>query len=385
MDRFQYELLKSVKDKYERAGGHAEYECEQSGPDKSARQFYVRNLRDNFVRSMDSCHEEQYRRGSGRELDDKMRALRSSSAMTFNLIGNKYCVIDENDLGLPHGRYSVEYEHQAPTLKASGGTPANIDAWLESDCAGGVVIACELKMMEWLTSNPSLFKDKYLDPANYRHGVGDMFAGLAEKLKLERFLRYDWAQMFKHTVALMNEMLDCRCGERISTLVLLNVVWEPVRSTFHQTMAERYYEKLSQERVAKPLSGDLLRRPVRKREDPVVPARLRGVVGHMNVQGVQDREELRLAGGHGLRKGHARPDIADPGVSARLGDFPLLPSQVDVSPCPGRVNLVLLSRVSLALRWLPLVRQARKSSLPRHVLQRPVKVLGVLGVHSVAS
>ena len=56
MDRFQYELLKSVKEKYERAGGHAEYECEQSGPDKTARQFYVRNLRDNFVRSMESCH-----------------------------------------------------------------------------------------------------------------------------------------------------------------------------------------------------------------------------------------------------------------------------------------------------------------------------------------
>ena len=247
VDRFQYELLKRVKEKYEGAGGHAEYECEQSGPEKSARQFYVRNLRDNFVRSMDSCHEEQYRRGSGRELDDKMRALRSSSAMTFNLIGNKYCVIDENDLGLPHGRYSVEYEHQVPTLKIMGGAPANIDAWLESDCAGGVVIACELKMMEWLTSNPSLLKDKYFDSANYSHGVGDVFAGLAEKLKLERFLRYDWAQMFKHTVAVMNEMLDRRCGERINTLVLLNVVWEPIRPTINQTMVERYCEKLSQE------------------------------------------------------------------------------------------------------------------------------------------
>ena len=247
VDRFQYELLKSVKEKYERAGGHAEYECEQSGPDKSARQFYVRNLRDNFVRSMDSCHEEQYRRGSGRELDDKMRALRSSSAMTFNLIGNKYCVIDENELGLPHGRYSVEYEHQVPTLKIKGGAPANIDAWLESDRAGGVVIAFELKMMEWLTSSSSLLKDKYLDPANYSHGVGDVFAGLAEKLKLERFVRYDWAQMFKHTVALMNEMLDRCCGERISTLVLLNVVWEPVRPTLHQAMTERYYEMLLQE------------------------------------------------------------------------------------------------------------------------------------------
>lgn len=52
--------------------------------------------------------------------------------------------------------------------------------------------------------------------------------------------------MFKHTVALMNEMLGRRCGERISTLVLLNVVWEPVRPTLHQAMTERYYEKLSQ-------------------------------------------------------------------------------------------------------------------------------------------
>ena len=42
-------------------------------------------------------------------------------------------------------------------------------------------------------------------------------------------------------------MLDRCCGVRISTLMLLNVVWEPVRSTFHQTMAERYCEILSQE------------------------------------------------------------------------------------------------------------------------------------------
>lgn len=50
---------------------------------------------------MDLRHAEQYGRGSGRELDGKMRALRSSSAMTFSLIGNGSCVIGENDLGLP--------------------------------------------------------------------------------------------------------------------------------------------------------------------------------------------------------------------------------------------------------------------------------------------
>lgn len=246
MDRFQYELLKGVKEKYELAGGRADYECPEGGPGKSARQFYVRDLRDNLVRPMDSRHAEQYGRGSGRELDDKMRALRSSSAMTFNLIGNGSCMIGENDLGLPQGGYSVEYEHQAPTLKVGRGMPANLDAWLESDCEGGAVVGCEMKMMEWLTSVPSQLRDKYLDAANYRDGVGDAFAGLAAELKAEGFERYDWAQMFKHTVALMNEMLDRR-DARIRALVLLNVVWEPSEPTSHPASAKRYRDARRQE------------------------------------------------------------------------------------------------------------------------------------------
>lgn len=247
MDRFQYELLKGVKEKYEAAGGRADYECAESGPGKSARQFYVQDLRDNLVRPMDPCHADQYGRGSGRELDNKMRALRSSSAMTFNLIGNGFCMIGENDLGLPCGRYSVEYEHQVPTLKGGGGMPANIDAWLESDGGSGAAIACEMKMMEWLASTPSRLKNKYLDPANYRDEAGLLFAGLAESLSMEGFERYDWAQMFKHTVALANEMLDRRRGGRGAALVLLNVVWEPADPTSHRATAERYREAEAQE------------------------------------------------------------------------------------------------------------------------------------------
>lgn len=247
MDGFQYRLLESVKEKYEIAGGRADYECAESGPDESSRQFYLRDLRDNLVRPMDSCHVEQYGRGSGRELDDKMRALRSSSAMTFNLVGNRSCLIVENSLGLPCCRYSVEYEHRTPTLKCGGGMPANIDVLLESDCEYGAMVACEMKMMEWLTSVPSRLKNKYLEPGNYRDEVGGVLAGLAGELTAESFVRYDRAQMFKHTAALINEMLDRRSDGRMRTLVLLNVVWEPAEPTSHRAMTARYRKAEVQE------------------------------------------------------------------------------------------------------------------------------------------
>lgn len=240
MDGFAYALLKEVKAQMEESCGNRSYQVEQGGPNVSARQFYLQQVEDNLIEPMNDAHKGQYGAGSGNELEGKMCALRSSSAMTFNILGNSRCVLKANDLGVPEGTYSVKYEHQSPTLARNGGLPANLDAWLVSDSKHATAIACEMKMMEWLTSGSSILKEAYLDATNYPEGAEDVFSSVAKQLEAEGFTRYDWPQMFKHSLALYNQMSADGYGERLRTLVLLNVVWEPANPTQDETYAKRY-------------------------------------------------------------------------------------------------------------------------------------------------
>lgn len=231
MDKKQYELLSQIKDRYVKSldGVVPEFQVKESGPRFSARQFYLKDLNDNLVRIMAEQHIEEYSRGSGSELDDKMKALRSSSAMTFNIVGNEACKIAHNPKGsssIQPDEYQIEYERQLPTLKS--GLPANLDAFLTSE--NGQTIACEMKMLEWLTSSPAPLKEKYIEASNYIHyDMADVFISIASKLNelQEResvFDHYDFSQMFKHSLALYNY---CRASENVSSMTLANCVWEP--------------------------------------------------------------------------------------------------------------------------------------------------------------
>ena len=153
MDAFSYEILSLLKSGYLAAGERDDFEVHDIGPSFSARQFYVTRLEGNLIHSMDTQHGEEYRRGSGSELDDKMRALRSSSAMTFNLLGNGPVNVLWNG---SWGSYEVSYEAQLPTRAI--GLPANLDAVLGNK---EHVIACEMKMLEWLLSKPGVLKSAY--------------------------------------------------------------------------------------------------------------------------------------------------------------------------------------------------------------------------------
>ncbi len=51
--------------------------------------YYFDRLEDNLIAKMSEEDIGDYRRGSGNELDGKMKALYSSSAMTFNVFCNK--------------------------------------------------------------------------------------------------------------------------------------------------------------------------------------------------------------------------------------------------------------------------------------------------------
>lgn len=225
MDAFVFDMLSLLKARFEAAGGAPRYQVGEAGRDVSARQFYLARLEDNLVRPLSARHRAEYARGSGGELEGKMNALRSSSAMTFNLLGNGRCELEGAEPEVPDGAYRVSYERQLPTLRT--GLPANLDAYLvRSD--GRAVIACEMKLLEWLTAAPRPLKAKYFDPTNHLHrDAAGTFIEVARALEASgRFRRYDFAQMFKHSLALYNAV-RAPSWEGAERLVLLNCVWEP--------------------------------------------------------------------------------------------------------------------------------------------------------------
>lgn len=223
MDRCHYELISCIKQRFLDTNGYRYFQVEKSGPTISARQFYLRDLKDNLVRTMDEAHVIEYSRGSGSELDDKMKALRSSSAMTFNILGNLRCETRNAEGVFASNDYGIAYEYQLPTLKR--GVPANLDAMLSGE--SGDFVACEMKMLEWLTSTPAKLKDKYLDGACYIfEDSAPTFVNAAAILNASpAFVCYDFAQMFKHTLALYNAARSGKLPAK--KLVLLNCVWEP--------------------------------------------------------------------------------------------------------------------------------------------------------------
>lgn len=226
MDAFTYRLLSHIKFVFEESCGVAPYECENAETAMSARQFYIRELADNLIRPMKEQHRNEFAQGSGDELKDKMRALRSSSAMTFNVLGNETFTVRERHLSQEHaflpGSYRVAYEYQLPTLRR--GAPANLDALLTD---GDRAIACEMKFLEWVFGAPKPFRDAYHRREAYRHDeAAGTFMPVAEQLEARGFARYDYAQMFKHTLALYNACAEGGLPD-VTTLTLLNVVWEP--------------------------------------------------------------------------------------------------------------------------------------------------------------
>lgn len=245
MDKYTKEILDLLKTSYKRVAGIRPYQTESE-----ARAYYLKDLNDNFYQPMNDETAAAYGRGSGNEIaSGKMNALRSSSAMTYNLLGNGPVEIIapassfSKETAVPRigaGQYRVEFEKQYPTLKLSASNrPANLDAFLYCEETKEAV-ACEMKMTEWIFNKPGQLKNKYLDPANYMNEeAGKTFVEIAEELILWndydageetcdvypcRMTRYDAFQMFKHTIALYNACSQSE-HEKIRKLTLANCVW----------------------------------------------------------------------------------------------------------------------------------------------------------------
>lgn len=253
---------------------------ERARNDKYRTEYY-RTFRENLYEQMEQQHIEEYGGGSGGEMVDKrypakMSSIRSSSAMTFNLLGNRTTIIKQNPYGLSEGIYSVAYEKKMPTLL--GRNPANLDAYLclTGKAGKAEAIFCEMKMMEWIINTPGCINNAYKNEDNYfakhksdgktsvsvflkaitmleqvmpLHEIAEeITVGDAVRLntkKVHFFQHYDAWQMFKHTLGIYNmtsrhtleAMRDkynntsgvdvCEMRNKFNKVTLLNVVFEP--------------------------------------------------------------------------------------------------------------------------------------------------------------
>ena len=253
MDKFSYEILRMLRERLNKPA--ACYQIPDVGQQLSARQFYLEKLNDNLAVPMSEQVQAQYKKGHGNERDDKMKAIRSSSAMTYNIFRNAHAILDGTT-------YQVEYEKQFYTLKRGvSKIPAHLDAFLLGE--DQTAIACEMKMMEWIVNAPSRLKEAYLHRESYQvEEKADIFIEVAKSLiapandysTSERqqheyastLVQYDAFQMFKHTLALYNACRNCEITAK--KLTLMNVVWEcPFTSELSALCRAKYEAKLANE------------------------------------------------------------------------------------------------------------------------------------------
>ena len=241
-------------------------------------QEYFEDYRNNLFGDMTEEHLVQYKRGEGKELLDeektpaKMKSIVSSSAMTFNLLGNGEIHAKDGNVFFTPGTYKIEYEKKLLTVRR-GNKPAHLDAFLLN---GMDAIFCEMKMVEWMRDDPkcqklAYFEDKYyyFDNADGKDAIA-AFKTLRDSLRINmqkygtdneydphRFEQYDAWQMYRHILGIYNmsssaargatakrEKGDVRLLPPLKTARLVNVVFEPPEDAFSDENVRKEYHEL---------------------------------------------------------------------------------------------------------------------------------------------
>ena len=244
--------------------------------------FYYNDYKDNLYCSMSERTLASYEKGNGGEtksqtiqrygrtytIPAKMSSIVSSSAMTFNLLGNEPVTVI-NDKILPCGVYDVEFEKRMHTLTC-GNKPAHLDAFL-SDSQNKTAIFCEMKVLEWLGKpskiRASYFSDKYyfkadLDAVPFPENAFEFFVKWANVLECISFKRYDAWQMFRHLLSIYNYTSfftknsvnkfdhNKSMAGKYNRIILANVINEfPASLIYDEEIRDQYEQALCEERV----------------------------------------------------------------------------------------------------------------------------------------
>lgn len=242
-------LINEVLEKERNILKEVGHELTESNTDRDYPDTYYNSYSENLYEPMGEQHKKEYGSGSGGELNSsdkrpaKMANIRSSSAMTFNLLGNDTIVMKENRIGHTSGIYKVAYEKKIRTIRNG---KANLDAFLVSE-NDDELIFCEMKMLEWFSKNKGILKDAYKDEKKYFLGKETtQFLKAIEVLEVLGtsqgcFEYYDVWQMYKHTLAIHNYMAE-NGWENYKKVTLVNVVFEPISDVF-EGKSKVVYEK----------------------------------------------------------------------------------------------------------------------------------------------
>lgn len=110
------------------AAGHSLNESTQHKNQRYAAEYFA-DYQNNLFDKMSEAHRAQYELGNGDELSDKkspakMKSIFSSSAMTYNMLGNDEIRAKDNNGIFAPGAYKIEYEkktlHRQKQKKFSG-------------------------------------------------------------------------------------------------------------------------------------------------------------------------------------------------------------------------------------------------------------------------
>ena len=234
------------------------HEMTESNTDRNYPATYYNSYSENLYEPMGERHEKEYGGGAGGELNSsgkrpaKMASIRSSSAMTFNLLGNDTIIMKENKIGHTPGKYKIEYEKQLNTIcNGRNQRPANLDVLLVSENEDELIF-CEMKMLEWFTKNTGRLKEAYKEAKNYFLGKEtaqflkaiEMIEALGTSQRC--FEYYDVWQMYKHTLAIYNYMTE-KGWENYRKITLVNVVFEPISDVFEGESKVTYEKQVALE------------------------------------------------------------------------------------------------------------------------------------------
>ena len=210
--------------------------------------YYFAKLEDNLIKNMSPSTEANFLSGSGNELKGKMKAIYSSSAMTYNLLGNDSLYMKNNNYSITKGKFDIIYERKVSPLKL--GNPANLDACLIND---DEIIFFEMKMTEWLFNKPSQISASYFKADNYfDKGSFMAFRDMAKALRVERedglakyqckFKHYDAFQMFKHILGIYNEACFQKKISNTPKIKLINCIWTINDVSFFDGQMDLYHQ-----------------------------------------------------------------------------------------------------------------------------------------------
>lgn len=269
----------------------AKYFAIPDGKRDENKQFYFDSYENNLYCPLGNAALAAYDKGNGAETKAtekfingklvispaKMASIVSSSAMTFNLLGNDPVTIN-SDTPIPRGTYDVQYEKQMYTIR-KGSNPSNLDAFL-SDVDNKTAIFCEMKFLEWL-GVPNMLKDAYVDrncffksdnsavpcPIDAYSAFYDVIMKLTKDKVPDKkkpncvihksiFKHYDAWQMLKHLLAIYNytsyttktDIDSFRANQsmagKYNRIILLNVVNEFPAKCIEDPIARKTYENM---------------------------------------------------------------------------------------------------------------------------------------------